>query len=77
LSKNEPSIDCFLNLLINSGFSLEDSDNKTIRYFMIGGLIIFILTFIYSEKIKEPTAGRQATVFKRLQLANHKRVLMD
>jgi phosphate/sulfate permease len=47
---------------------LEDSDNKTIRYFMIGGLIIFILTFIYSEKIKEPTAGRQATVFKRLQL---------
>ena len=47
---------------------IADSDNKIIRYFMIGGLIIFILTFIYSEKMREPTAGRQATVFKRLQL---------
>ena len=47
---------------------LEDSDNKTIRYFMIGGLIIFILTFIYSEKMREPTARSQASVFKRLQL---------
>jgi PiT family inorganic phosphate transporter len=47
---------------------IGDSDNKIIRYFMIGGLIIFILTFIYSEKMREPTARRQATVFKRLQL---------
>jgi PiT family inorganic phosphate transporter len=47
---------------------LEDSDNKTIRYFMIGGLIIFIFTFIYSEKMREPTARSQASVFKRLQL---------
>ncbi len=47
---------------------VSDSDNKMLRYFMIGGLLIFILTFIYSEKIKEPSAGRQATVFKRLQL---------
>lgn len=47
---------------------IGDSDNRMLRFFIIGGLIIFILTFIYSEKIKEPTAGRQATVFKRLQL---------
>lgn len=47
---------------------IADSDNRVIRYFMIGGLLIFILSFIWSEKIKEPTAGRQATVFKRLQL---------
>lgn len=45
-----------------------DSDNRTLRYFMIGGLLIFILTFIWSEKVHEPSAGRQATVFKRLQL---------
>ena len=45
-----------------------DSDNKIIRYFMIGGLVIFILTFIYSEKMREPTARSQANVFKRLQL---------
>ena len=47
---------------------IADSDNKIIRYFMIGGLIIFILTFIYSEKMREPTARSQANVFKRLQL---------
>jgi PiT family inorganic phosphate transporter len=48
--------------------TVGDSDNKTLRYFMIGGLLIFILAFLWSEKVKEPTAGRQATVFKRLQL---------
>ena len=47
---------------------IADSDNKIIRYFMIGGLVIFILTFIYSEKMREPTARSQANVFKRLQL---------
>jgi PiT family inorganic phosphate transporter len=48
--------------------AIGDSDNRMLRYFMIGGLFIFILTFIYSEKLREPSAGRQATVFKRLQL---------
>jgi inorganic phosphate transporter, PiT family len=47
---------------------LDKADNKLLRYFLIGGLLIFILSFIWSEKMKEPSAGRQATVFKRLQL---------
>jgi PiT family inorganic phosphate transporter len=47
---------------------IKKSDNMTLRLFMIGGLFIFILSFIWSEKIKEPSAGRTATVFKRLQL---------
>jgi PiT family inorganic phosphate transporter len=47
---------------------VEKANNKTLRYFLIGGLLIFILSFIYTEKIKEPSAGRTASLFKRLQL---------
>jgi inorganic phosphate transporter, PiT family len=44
------------------------ADNKNIRYFIVGGLFIFILSFLWSEKLNEPTAGRTGLVFKRLQL---------
>jgi PiT family inorganic phosphate transporter len=47
---------------------IEKADNKYIRYFLIGGLLIFILSFIWSEKLNEPNAGRTGLVFKRLQL---------
>jgi PiT family inorganic phosphate transporter len=47
---------------------VERANNKMLRWFMIGGLFIFILTFIYNEQIKEPNARRQSNVFKRLQL---------
>ena len=47
---------------------IEKGDNRYIRYFIVGGLIIFILTFLWSEKLNEPNAGRTGLVFKRLQL---------
>lgn len=47
---------------------IDKADNKMLRYFILGGLLIFILSFIYVEKLREPSAGRQATLFKRLQL---------
>ena len=47
---------------------LDKSNNRTLRYFLLGGLFIFILSFIYVEQIKEPTAGRSANLFKKLQL---------
>jgi inorganic phosphate transporter, PiT family len=47
---------------------LDKGSNKMIRYFLIGGLAIFILSFLWSEKLNEPTAGRTGLVFKRLQL---------
>jgi phosphate/sulfate permease len=47
---------------------IEKADNKYIRYFIVGGLFIFILTFLWSEKLNEPNAGRTGLVFKRLQL---------
>jgi PiT family inorganic phosphate transporter len=47
---------------------IEKGDNRYIRYFIVGGLIIFIPTFLWSEKLNEPNAGRTGLVFKRLQL---------
>ncbi|MDB5228070.1 MAG: inorganic phosphate transporter [Bacteroidota bacterium] len=47
---------------------LSKADNKIIRYGLIAMLLIFILSFIYTEKIKEVSASRQANMFKRLQL---------
>jgi inorganic phosphate transporter, PiT family len=47
---------------------LDKGNNRMIRYFLIGGLAIFILSFLWSEKLNEPTAGRTGLVFKRLQL---------
>jgi inorganic phosphate transporter, PiT family len=47
---------------------IDKGDNRMIRYFIVGGLFIFILSFLWSEKLNEPTAGRTGLVFKRLQL---------
>jgi inorganic phosphate transporter, PiT family len=50
------------------GKDLGKSNNRTLRYMLIGALIIFILSFIYTEKMNEPSAARSANLFKRLQL---------
>jgi PiT family inorganic phosphate transporter len=47
---------------------LERADNRIIRYGMIVLLLVLALSFIYTEKIRERTAARQANMFKRLQL---------
>ncbi|HMU97749.1 MAG TPA: inorganic phosphate transporter [Chitinophagales bacterium] len=59
-----------LNYDIKSDISNEISraDNSIIRFGLIGMLIIIMLSFIYNEKIKEPSAQRTANNFKNLQL---------
>lgn len=47
---------------------LSKSDNKWLRFFIIGGLFIFILSFLYNEVYRKPTAGKTASLYKRLQL---------
>jgi phosphate/sulfate permease len=47
---------------------LSVGDNKIIRYGLIVMLLIIIISFIYNEKIKEPSAQRTANNFKKLQL---------
>ncbi len=44
------------------------ADNRVLRYAMIAVFLLFALAFIYTEKIKEPSALRTAKMFKRLQL---------
>ncbi len=47
---------------------LDKANNLTLRYFLVGGILIFIICFYYVDIRKEPSAGRSATLFKRLQL---------
>lgn len=44
------------------------TDNRILRYFLIGMLLIFVISFIYTEKIKEPSAATTANLYKKLQL---------
>ena len=47
---------------------IDKSDNKMIVYGIIGSSILFMLVYIYVEKIKTPTARSVAYMFKKLQL---------
>jgi PiT family inorganic phosphate transporter len=47
---------------------IEKADNSIIEYGIIGAAIIFMLIYLYVEKIKKPTAQTTANMFKKLQL---------
>ncbi|MBK9329610.1 MAG: inorganic phosphate transporter [Sphingobacteriales bacterium] len=47
---------------------IEKGDNKIIRYGLIAMLLIIIISFVYTEKVKEPSAQRTANNFKQMQL---------
>lgn len=47
---------------------IQKGDNKIIRYGLIVMLLIIIVSFIYTEKVKEPSAQRTANNFKQMQL---------
>jgi len=47
---------------------IEKADNSIIMWCMIGVIAIFILSYIWVEKIKNPNAYKIANMFKRLQL---------
>jgi PiT family inorganic phosphate transporter len=48
--------------------ALFKADNSVQLYVIIGLVLVFILAYIYSEKIKTPNAFRIANMFKKLQL---------
>lgn len=48
--------------------SLGKADNFAIAWGIMGVSLLFILTYIYVEKIKTPTAFKVANMFKKLQL---------
>ena len=47
---------------------MDKSNNRIIRFGLIAMLALIIISFIYNEKIKEPSAARTANNFKQLQL---------
>ncbi|MBP6456624.1 MAG: inorganic phosphate transporter [Chitinophagaceae bacterium] len=49
---------------------ISKSDNSYLRYGILVVFAMFILSFLYTEKIKEPNASRTAGMFKKLQLVS-------
>jgi PiT family inorganic phosphate transporter len=47
---------------------MDKGNNRIIRYGLIAMLLIIIISFIYTEKVKEPSAQRTANNFKKMQL---------
>ncbi|MFN8294600.1 MAG: inorganic phosphate transporter [Chitinophagales bacterium] len=47
---------------------MDKGNNRIIRYGLIAMLLLIILSFVYTEQIKEPSAQRTANNFKKLQL---------
>ena len=47
---------------------IDKADNSIIVYGIIGSAILFMLVYLYVEKIKTPTANSVAYMFKKLQL---------
>ena len=47
---------------------IDKADNSIIVYGIIGASILFMLIYLYVEKIKTPTAYTVASMFKKLQL---------
>ncbi len=47
---------------------IEKADNAIIEYGIIGSAILFMLIYVFVEKVKTPTAYTVANMFKKLQL---------
>ena len=47
---------------------IDKADNSIIVYGIIGSAILFMLVYLYVEKIKTPTANSVAYMFKKMQL---------
>ena len=48
--------------------TLEKGDNSLLMYGIMGVVTIFILSYIYVDLLRDPSASRKANMFKRLQL---------
>lgn len=57
-----------INIQKDLAKEMDKSNNKIIRFGLIAMLVLIIISFIYNEKIKEPSAARTANNFKQLQL---------
>lgn len=57
-----------MNLEKDLAKDLGKADNSFLRYALLAVIGIFILSYIYVEKIRKPSVNRMANMFKKLQL---------
>ena len=70
-SKNEEKVRSKITKFnIEKSFAgeIDKADNSVIVYGIVGAAILFMLIYLYVEKIKTPTAYTVANMFKKLQL---------
>ncbi len=67
LDKVKAKIEKF-NIQKTFAAEIEKADNAIIEYGIIGAAILFMLIYVYVEKIKTPTAYTVSNMFKKLQL---------
>jgi len=48
--------------------SLDKADNSIIRWGLMASALLFVLTYLYVEKVRTPNAHSMANMFKKLQL---------
>ena len=47
---------------------ISKADNSFLRYSLLGIVIIFVLSYIYVERLRKPSVNRTVNMFKKLQL---------
>lgn len=57
-----------INLEKDLSKELAKADNSFLRYSLLCIIAIFVLSYIYIEKLRKPSANRTANMFKKLQL---------
>jgi PiT family inorganic phosphate transporter len=67
ISKVKAKIEKF-NIEKTFAGEIDKADNSIIEYGIIGAAILFMLVYLFVEKVKTPTAYTVANMFKKLQL---------
>lgn len=57
-----------INLEKDLSKEIAKADNSFLRYSLLGIIGIFVLSYIYVEKLRKPSVTRTANMFKKLQL---------
>ena len=57
-----------INLTKDLSKEISKADNSFLRYSLLGIIALFVLSYIYVEKLRKPSVNRTVNMFKKLQL---------
>ena len=57
-----------INVTADLSKEISKADNSFLRYSLLGIVIIFVLSYIYVERMRKPSVNRTVNMFKKLQL---------